>query len=181
MKLDRRTRSRIFWLTVAAGVAGSMALFFATTDPPRARTARHGRSTPYQRTPMRRPPRPAIRTERDVSGEPDWLPPPARDVARRFVAAFLNYEIRARLDAAERTLAATTSRGFGRTLTSREPRAVAGARPLGRGRLTQLAAGRTRNSRGWAVASVRRGRVTTTMLLLLERKDARWMVVRIAG
>jgi hypothetical protein len=103
----------------------------------------------------------------------------AAPVARRFAVAFIAYgdgnpsrTVRARLRA-------TATTPFARRLLSTPPRLHGRVVP---GRVVALQVSEDRSPAGLPVLiTVRRGRRTTQLPLLLERKDARWLVADLAG
>ena len=192
MSPKARTRSRAFWLGVAIGLTVCAVALTARRDEPTSHSPRLELRIARRRAPRRQLGRvgaaPARRGRANRQPEDfaarELRPPPtdAIRVAHRFLAAFLAYEVGGPTAHRTEELSATSAPSFARLLTSAAARVPHGAAQPVPGRLTELVAGRMRPNGSLSVlATVNRGSVTTGMLLLLERKDARWVVVRIAG
>lgn len=181
--LDDCRRRRLF-LAAAAVVALAAAVLFPrghqdrpTPSPrPTARPATvqvapspHPRSQPQPRGLSRRADRRRIEATNHA----------AAPVARRFAAAFIAYGDGDGAPRTRRILSATSTPPFARRLLSSPPR------PLTRphtGRVVAIQVSEDRSPTGLPVlVTIRRGRRTTQIPLLLERKDARWLVADLAG
>lgn len=127
------------------------------------------RPTPAQR---------AAAEDSPAAGQPRRMPAPARQAARRFVTALLEAETGTRRPRVMRNLAATGSPGLVAGLLADRPRPIAGMRPRA-GFLVALEPVEVaaRGDRGRVVATVRRGRRTSALLVTVERRAGRWRVV----
>lgn len=125
-------------------------------------------------TPARR----AAAEDSPAAGQPQRMPAPARQTARRFVTALLEAETGTRRPRVMRNLAATGSPGLVAGLLADRPRAIAGIRPQA-GSLAALEPVEVaaRGDRGRLVATVRRGRRTSALLVTVERRAGRWRVI----
>lgn len=134
------------------------------------------------------PPGPSrVRSTRPArrSHDPENLPPGSqadrcrvRTVARRFVAAFLAYEVRSVRHAVARGVRAAATPELARELLGRPPRLPMRGRAR-RARLLGLAGLRVRGSRAWVIARIARGRRSAGLVLELERRRGRFFVARV--
>lgn len=181
--LDDRRRRRLFWVAAAVIALAAFALPLLHGKRPPAKP--HGATPPPARVDVPAPPRPAPRPDpkglsrtadrRRVAAVRDATAP----IARRFAVAFLAYGNGDHSPAIRRELRATSTRRFAARLLAAPPRLHGHPRP-GRVRSVRVSEDRSPAGLPVLVTVLRSGR-TTQFPLLLQRRDAQWLVADLAG
>ncbi len=142
-----------------------------------------GGGDPYH--PRSAKPKPAA-AARDVDEGEDRLAPPgepaARQTARRFLAAFADYEIAASTPRVRRTITATSTPPLAASLLGRPPRSVPGTRPAGHAVIAELSlAGVAGGGSLQYLTQLQRGPVSESFSLLIAPGQGAWRVSRVSG
>ena len=181
--LDDRRRRRLFLAAAAVVGLAALALSLLHRERPQPKAPALNFAPATVQVPPRPRPKPRSRP-RGLSHAADSrriaaVTRAAAPVARRFAVAFVAY--------GDGHIGASVRRAIRVTSTPRFARRLLGARPRLRrepapGRVVAVQVSEDRSPAGLPVlVTVRRGGRTTQFPLLLERKDARWLVADLAG
>ena len=181
--LDDRRRRRLFAAAAAVVVLAALALSLLRKEPPAPKPQAAALPPVTAQAPPRPPAMPRLRP-RGLSRPADRrrvaaVKHAAEPVARRFAVAFIAYGDGDTGPALRRELRATATARFARRLLAAPPRLRHRVRP---GRVIAVRVSEDQSPTGLPVlVTVRRAGRTTQFPLLLERKDARWLVADLAG
>jgi hypothetical protein len=142
--------------------------------------AGHGHD-PYADKPDRKPPAPRIS---DEAHEPPLTPagePQARQVARAFLQAFLDYEVGALSPAQRRSLEQIATPALAAAMLRHPPRPVHNATPARRARLTGLSIADASDHAIQYLVGVTRGGELETFSLYLANNARKWRVARVGS